>query len=150
MKIKHVLVFSLILIVALMSVNAQWIESLDCAKLDNSLFVPKTEFEAPADICFYGTGYPGDVKVILDGDTDYSKDAGVSNGILTSVNNVRFEDVPEGNYRLLVETQDGNFEYYKDIQVVGEQSQIPEFSGLAAALAMLGAGYFIMRKRGAK
>jgi hypothetical protein len=142
---KKILPVLILLIIMAFTASAQWVQPLDCDKLDTNIIQPKTEFMSPADICFYGTGFTdGDVTVHLGSNTVESP---ITNGILTSLNGFRFVDLPAGEYTLKVETSQGTYEYPEKIKVEDDHAEVPEFSTLAMILTVTIAGLFIALRR---
>ena len=168
---KSKLIFTLMFLLAIVPAYGAWIAPLDCDKLfnDNEL-VLATEAEELADICFYGSGYSeGTVTLALEGESDYTiENVLVSNGIVSSVANgleTAFTEIPAGLYTLSVTFPCGGmFEYPDYIIVYGTENEtgsgpdenpdgedtngeIPEFSTIAAGVILLGAGYYINKRR---
>jgi hypothetical protein len=138
---KKLLPALILLLILAFTASAQWIQPLDCNKLDAKVIEPKTVFDSPADICFYGTGFTGDkVTVKLGSDTIESP---VTNGILTSLNGFRFINIPTGEYTLTV----GDYEYPEKIKVEDSHAEVPEFSTLGMITIVMIAGLFIALRR---
>ena len=81
-KNKLFAIFALFVIL-LTTVNAQFIESLDCDKLFNdSIVLSETEFDELANVCFYGSGFDEDsvdLELKNDDNTYEIEDVEVSN-----------------------------------------------------------------------
>jgi hypothetical protein len=142
---KKILPALILLIIMAFTASAQWIQPLDCDKLDTDIIQPRTSFDSPADICFYGTGFTdSEVTVILGSSTI---EAPITNEILTSLNGFRFLNIPSGEYTLKVETSQGTYEYPEKIKVEVHHAEVPEFSTWGMITIVTIAGLFIALRR---
>ncbi|MFH0875873.1 MAG: hypothetical protein V1859_08090 [archaeon] len=166
---KKLLIVILGFFLILNIVNAASVQPMDCEPFDNS----DSNYEEGENICFYGTGFAPDseVDIALENTDDSKESYGISalqtskTGVLSSLfkglNNM-FTGVTGGIYKLIVSHSDKKTEYAKDIVVEGVNDDdgsdgedngepgepaIPEFSTIAAGLALIGAGFYANKKR---
>ncbi len=156
MKTKLIIVLVLLTLVTPF-INAEWVQPVDCSKLADQQMVPKEEFTEEEAFCFYGTGYDPDTDAYVwlenvDNGNQLGEQVTVSsNGVLTSIAN-RITNLVAGIYHLFVKNQENpHIVYPNDIVVKGEDHppcpEVPEFTTIAAGLALIGAGIIVSKKR---
>lgn len=166
---KKLIIALLTFLVAAATVNAGVVTPVDCEELfdEPPEFVPKMEWDEPADICFHGVGFPdGELGVELKiGESTFDfEPVAVIGGSFSSISGdvpQLFSGVPAGVYTLAA----GDMEYEEDIVVHGEDggqtevdppqdeggnqnpAEVPEFTTITSLLVLAGAGWYVNRKK---
>lgn len=151
---KKIMLSLLLVLMVVPLVHAEWVQPVDCEKLLSGEMAPKEHFSEEEMFCFYGTGYAPETEVAVSLENeDMTLSTAVttsSTGVLSSIGNA-ISSLVEGFYGLFVRQGDDYIMYPNTITVGNPggctDPEVPEFSSIAATLALLGAGYVAMKKR---